>query len=131
MVIRNKEYYTQFNEEMKRDHRVLDYHIRQAENYKRIYQLTRGRSGVYVLLNKWAKKMNQIHCDKGFKNCKVEHGMVSLRNDVPTELHSERRGALTGALPFCADLTEYLMKRDESRGEPRSLGLTGHTSIGD
>lgn len=47
MVIRNKEYYTQFNEEMKRDHRVLDYHIRQAENYKRIYQLTRGRSGVY------------------------------------------------------------------------------------
>ena len=71
MVIRNKEYYTQFNEEMKRDHRVLDYHIRQAENYKRIYQLTRGHSGVYVLLNKWAKKMNQIHCDKGFKIAKL------------------------------------------------------------
>ena len=47
MVIRNKEYYTQFDEEMNRDHRALDYHIRQAENYKRIYQLTKGRSGVY------------------------------------------------------------------------------------
>ena len=87
MVIRNKEYHTQFNEEMKRDHRVLDYHIRQAENYKRIYQLTRGRSGVYVLLNKWAKKMNQIHCDKGFKMAKLDmtwclYEMMYLQNYI-------------------------------------------------
>ena len=72
MVIRNREYYDQFNEEMERDHRALDYHIRQAENYKRIYQLTKGRSGVYALLNKWAKRMNQVHCDKGFKMAKLD-----------------------------------------------------------
>ena len=72
MVIRNKEYYTQFNEEMKRDYRALDYRIRQAENYKRIYQLTRGRSGVYVLLNKFAKRMNQVHCNKGTKLAKLD-----------------------------------------------------------
>ena len=87
MVIRNKEYYTQFDEEMNRDHRALDYHIRQAENYKRIYQLTRGRSGVYVLLNKWAKKMNQIHCDKGFKIAKLNmawclYEMMYLQNYI-------------------------------------------------
>ena len=70
MVIRNKEYYAQFNEEVKRDLRSLDHHIQMAESYKRIYQLTRGRSGVYGLLNKWAKRMNQIHCDKGFKMAK-------------------------------------------------------------
>lgn len=56
MVIRNKEYYTQFNEEMKRDHRVLDYHIRQAENYKRIYQLTRGRSGSIRLVEQMGQE---------------------------------------------------------------------------
>lgn len=71
MVIRNKEYYAQFNKEMNRYHRALDYHIRQAEHYKRIYQLTKGRSGVYGLLNKWAKRMNQVHCDKGFKMSKL------------------------------------------------------------
>ena len=87
MVIRNKEYYTQFNEEMKRDYRALDYHIRQAENYKRIYQLTRGRSGVYALLNKWAKRMNQVHCDKGFKMAKLDmawclYEMMYLQNYI-------------------------------------------------
>ena len=76
MVIRNKEYYTQFNEEMKRDHRVLDYHIRQAENYKRIYQLTRGRSGVYVLLNKWAKKARSPNRGSSFlrRFCRIHYG---------------------------------------------------------
>ena len=87
MVIRNKEYYTQFDKEMRRDRKALDYHIRQAENYKRIYQLTRGRSGVYVLLNKWAKKMNQIHCDKGFKMAKLNmawclYEMMYLQNYI-------------------------------------------------
>lgn len=70
MVIRNKEYYAQFDEEMNSVHRALDYHIQQAENYKRIYQLTKGRSGVYALLNKFAKRMNQVHCNKGTKLAK-------------------------------------------------------------
>lgn len=72
MVIRNKEYYAQFDEEMKKDHKTLDYHVQMAEHYKRIYQLTKGRSGVYALLNKWAKRKNQIHCDKGFKMAKLD-----------------------------------------------------------
>lgn len=72
MVIRNKEYYAQFKEEMNRTHKALDYHIQMAEQYKRIYQLTKGRSGGYGLLNKWAKKMNQVHCDKGFKMAKLD-----------------------------------------------------------
>ncbi len=70
MVIRNKEYYAQFDEEMGRIRRALDYHTQMAENYKRIYQLTRGRSGAYGLLNKLAKRMNKVHCDKGFKMAK-------------------------------------------------------------
>ena len=49
MVIRNKEYYTQFDEEMNRDHRALDYHIQQAENYKHIYQLTKRAFGSICL----------------------------------------------------------------------------------
>lgn len=65
MVIRNKEYYTQFDEEMMKVHRAVNYHTRQAERYKRIYQITKGRSGLYALLNKWAKRQNQFHCNKG------------------------------------------------------------------
>jgi hypothetical protein len=41
--------------------------------------------------------------------------MVPLRNDVPTELHTEKRGALTEALLFCADLAVSIMER---RGNP-------------
>lgn len=70
MVIRNKEYYAQFDEEIKNDIGKLNYHIHMAESYKRIYELTRGRSGVYGLMNKWAKWMNQVHYDKGIKMAK-------------------------------------------------------------
>ena len=72
---------------MKRDHRALDYHIRQAEKYKRIYQLTKVRSGVYALLNKFAKRMNQVHCDKGTKLAKLDmtwclYEMMYLQNYI-------------------------------------------------
>lgn len=70
MVIRNKEYYSQFDEEMKRAKRTMNYHVQQAERYKRIYQNTRGRSGLLGLLNRWAKKQNQYHCDEGSKIAK-------------------------------------------------------------
>ncbi len=67
MVIRNKEYYSQFDEEMKRAKRTLGYHVRQAERCKRIYQNTRGRFGLWGLLNRWANKQNQYHCEEGSK----------------------------------------------------------------
>lgn len=87
MVIRNKEYYAQFDEEMNRDHKALDYHIQMAEHYKRVYQLTKGRLGVYALLNKWAKRMNQVHCNKGFKMAKLDaawclYEMMYLQNYI-------------------------------------------------
>lgn len=74
MVIRNKEYYAQYDEEMKRIKRVVDYHARQAERYKRIYQGTKGRSGLYGLLNKWAKRQNEYHYNKG-----VEMATVNMK----------------------------------------------------
>lgn len=64
-VIRSREYYRQLDDEMNIAHKQMNYHIKQAETYKRIYRLTKNRRGVYRLLNKWARKMNQIHCEKG------------------------------------------------------------------
>ncbi len=87
MVIRNKEYYNQFHEAMSRDHRALNYHIQMANNYKRMYQLTKGCSGVYGLLNKWAKRMNQVHYDKGLKMARLDmawclYEMMYLQNYI-------------------------------------------------
>ena len=45
MVIRNKEYYNQLDAEVKNDLRTLNYHIRQAERYKHIHELTKGQIG--------------------------------------------------------------------------------------
>ena len=66
---------------------VIGWVYRQAENYKRIYQLTKGRSGVYALLNKFAKRMNQVHCDKGAKLAKLDmawclYEMMYLQNYI-------------------------------------------------
>ena len=58
MVIRNKEYYNQLDAEVKNDLRTLNYHIRQAERYKHIHELTKGRSGLYALIHKWAERNN-------------------------------------------------------------------------
>lgn len=67
MVIRNKEYYNQLNAEVKNDLRTLNYHIRQAERYKHIHELTKGRSGLYALIHKWAERNNHFHCNAGLK----------------------------------------------------------------
>ena len=67
MVIRNKEYYNQFNAEIEKDTQILYYHIRQAKRYKHIHELTKGRSGLYALIHKWAERKNQFHCNAGLK----------------------------------------------------------------
>lgn len=86
-IIRSREYYDQLNELMEADRKAMDYHIDQALNYKKIYILTTNRHGMYRLLNKWAAKMNQIHCQKGrklaeegMKQCLVE--LVWLSNYI-------------------------------------------------
>lgn len=67
MVIRNKEYYKQFNEMMIKARKEADYCARQAERCKRIYLVTMGRSGVYALLNRLAVRLNHFYCARGEK----------------------------------------------------------------
>lgn len=54
-----------FNEKTKRILRKVDYHTNQAVNFKRLYELTRNHKGVYRLLNIFARKRNQYHCQQG------------------------------------------------------------------
>lgn len=87
MVIRNKEYYNQLNAEVEKDTRTLYYHIRQAERYKHIHELTKGRSGLYALIHKWAERRNQFHCNAGLKLGKENmvwllYEMVYLQNYI-------------------------------------------------
>lgn len=64
--MKNIEYYKTLNEKMTHELEELDYHIKQAQNFKRIYELTANKSGfVNKLLNKWAVKENGKHISKG------------------------------------------------------------------
>lgn len=68
-IVHSKEYYNQLNKRMYDDQKAIDYHASMAIHYKKIYQLTQGRYGIYKLLNKIAKKLNLYHCEKGSKLC--------------------------------------------------------------
>lgn len=72
-----------FNEETKRSMRRVDYHISQAENFKRLYELTKDHKGVYKLLNIIAKRRNEYHCRKG-TNLAISR--LKIQNDVLKEL---------------------------------------------
>lgn len=63
-VVKSREYYKQMNELIFEDQKEVDYRIRQADRYKRIYELTKGRRGIYALLNRFAHKRNRIHIRK-------------------------------------------------------------------
>ncbi len=54
-----------FSEKTERIKRRVDYHTNQAVNFKRLYELTRNRKGIYRLLNTFAKKRNLYHCQQG------------------------------------------------------------------
>lgn len=66
-VIKNSEYYKQFNDILKHDLREIDYHTRQAVHYKKIYEMTKSRHGFYSLLNKFAYRRNQYHHGKALQ----------------------------------------------------------------
>ena len=64
--MKNIEYYKTLNEKITREMDELDYHVKQAQNFKKIYELTSNKSGfVNKLLNKWAIKENGKHVSKG------------------------------------------------------------------
>lgn len=66
MVIKDKAYYESFNRRMEYLHKRVDYHIRQANSWKDIYYITKGKRG-YSWLNKIARHMNRRHVEKGTK----------------------------------------------------------------
>lgn len=66
MVIKDRDYYESFNRRMEYLHKTVDYHICQANNWKDIYYITKGKRG-YGWLNKFARYMNRRHVEKGIK----------------------------------------------------------------
>ena len=62
------------NEKIGRVLRRIDYHADQAENFKKLYELTQNRKGVYRLLKIFARKRNQYHCQTGINlaNSQIE-----------------------------------------------------------
>ncbi len=70
MVVRNKEYYDQFGEIMVKTRKEVSYYARQAERYRQIYLTTKGRLGVYAILNKLAERLNRFYCSQGEKIAK-------------------------------------------------------------
>lgn len=56
-----------FNKETEEIMRKVGYHTSQAENCKKIYELTKNRKGIYRFLNIFAKKRNRYHCKKGME----------------------------------------------------------------
>lgn len=69
IFLRSKEYYGQLKNIIMADHKKIQYHIVQAENYKRIYDATKRRRGIYVIFNKFARRRNGYHVDVGYTLC--------------------------------------------------------------
>lgn len=88
-IIRSKEYYEQLWPIIGAEGRAMHYHAVQAENYKKIYTLTKGRKGIYRLLHQFAFKMNQRHYNAGMKIGKRQ--MVILINEM-NELNKILKG---------------------------------------
>lgn len=68
-IVKSKEYYNQFNDMIMSDQKKVDYHIAQAAYYKRLYTLTKGRRGIYALLNRLAQERNRHHTDVAHALC--------------------------------------------------------------
>lgn len=63
-----------FNYETEKNARNVRYHTNQAVNFKRIYELTKNRKGIYRLLNIFAEKRNRYHYKKrnGIRHSSIE-----------------------------------------------------------
>ena len=64
MTIKDHAYYQDFLSETDLNIRIIDYHIRQAEQYKRLYELTKNVRG-YGWLNWIACRRNAHHFKRG------------------------------------------------------------------
>lgn len=66
MSIKSKEYYEQFEREVESKIKDINYHINQAKRFKKIYDITKNRKEISAkFLNRFAKRMNRKHYDKG------------------------------------------------------------------
>lgn len=66
MWMPGKEYYQELEDETIKDFKMVDYYAEQAERMKRLYNLTKGRKGLWHYLNKWAYKKNQKYYNIGY-----------------------------------------------------------------
>lgn len=96
-----------FNEESERIKRKVDYHTNQAINFKRLYELTRNRKGVYKLLNIFAKKRNQYHCQQGTE---LAVSRMKSFNKVFKELNVTKKDIQKYAEEIIDDAYESMMK---------------------
>jgi len=64
MIIKDKAYYERFNRDIELANLDVNYHIKQANNWTKMYRVTKDRRG-YGWLNKFAKYMNKMHVRKG------------------------------------------------------------------
>ena len=64
MTIKDHTYYQDFLSETDLNVRIIDYHIRQAERYKRLYELTKNVRG-YGWLNWISRRRNAHHFKRG------------------------------------------------------------------
>lgn len=69
-VTKNSEYYKQFEAMMKDDLDLIRYHGTQAENWAKIYAISKRHGGLWILMQWLAGKMNQYHVQAGTKKAK-------------------------------------------------------------
>lgn len=80
-MIKNKEYYDKLYTKMRKDRKMVDYYAKQVENYKKLYYATKGKRGVYKVLNKFAKRMNEYHYTKGYELATKDMGILEREYD--------------------------------------------------
>lgn len=62
---------------------LMDSYIKMAESSKRLYNHTKGRKGLYKILNRWAMMVNREAVKKG---CEIFSKNLDLMNEGLEEL---------------------------------------------
>ena len=67
MFVQSKQYYEETERETIEDCKMVDMYAERAENWKKLYEITKGHKGIYKLLNKLAYKRNRKNYEKGME----------------------------------------------------------------
>ena len=67
MLLKNRKYYDDLKTKILKDHENIDYHTKRALAWRRLYERTKDRCGLYDFINKVAYKRNRYHCLIGCK----------------------------------------------------------------